>query len=499
MLRLTASTAAGFVMFVSSTHAQSTMQWAAAVDGDFGIAANWSPAMIPGPLDTAVLGGDTPYVVRSELSRSVAVVDVMNTQATFAIAGSRGLTIEEARGRGTILVNDVGAASVTDFLLRPGASVDPDIVLNAPEGVPISSARLRRTSSGGDAITINGDVFGRGQISGSFNFEGDIDVSSAGDFMAFSLGDLVLGSNTTVRSDVGAGISLSNITASGGTWDGGSGGLIEPIRSTLTDAAFTGTWQIRAARNLTLAGSASGTGTFVVNDDQSPGTTQILFEPGAMLEPDVVLNAGPGAPVASAQMRPVDPSGALVTLLGDISGRGNLVGGFSLQGTVSPGSPAVPTDLIAFNVLTPLVFESGSALDIEIAGTDDAQFDRLAGSGTVAVGGELDVRFIDGFGPEAADRFEIISASVVEGTFDSVRIDDVGSFGPAHVVYTSEAVIVVACAADRDGDGDLTIFDFLAFQNLFDAGDTRADLDGDGNLTIFDFLVFQNRFDEGCG
>ena len=54
------------------------------------------------------------------------------------------------------------------------------------------------------------------------------------------------------------------------------------------------------------------------------------------------------------------------------------------------------------------------------------------------------------------------------------------------------------CRADFDGDGQLTIFDFLAFQNAFDAGDPLADFDGDGSLTIFDFLAFQNEFDAGC-
>ncbi|MEQ9096333.1 MAG: VCBS repeat-containing protein [Phycisphaerales bacterium] len=54
------------------------------------------------------------------------------------------------------------------------------------------------------------------------------------------------------------------------------------------------------------------------------------------------------------------------------------------------------------------------------------------------------------------------------------------------------------CRADFDGDGALTIFDFLAFQNAFDAGDLGADFDGDGSLTLFDFLAFQNEFDAGC-
>ena len=64
-----------------------------------------------------------------------------------------------------------------------------------------------------------------------------------------------------------------------------------------------------------------------------------------------------------------------------------------------------------------------------------------------------------------------------------------------------EAWVVVlpgSCRADFDGDGELTIFDFLAFQTAFDAGDTAADFDGDGRLTIFDFLAFQSEFDEGC-
>ncbi|MEQ9095050.1 MAG: GC-type dockerin domain-anchored protein [Phycisphaerales bacterium] len=57
---------------------------------------------------------------------------------------------------------------------------------------------------------------------------------------------------------------------------------------------------------------------------------------------------------------------------------------------------------------------------------------------------------------------------------------------------------LIDCRADLDGDGTLTIFDFLAFQNLFSAGDPRADFDGDGSLTLFDFLAFQNEFAAGC-
>ncbi len=56
----------------------------------------------------------------------------------------------------------------------------------------------------------------------------------------------------------------------------------------------------------------------------------------------------------------------------------------------------------------------------------------------------------------------------------------------------------VVCRVDLDGDGELTLFDFLTFSNLFDAGDLVADFDGDGSLTLFDFLTFTNEFDAGC-
>jgi hypothetical protein len=60
-----------------------------------------------------------------------------------------------------------------------------------------------------------------------------------------------------------------------------------------------------------------------------------------------------------------------------------------------------------------------------------------------------------------------------------------------------ELTVIAVDDADLNGDGDLSIFDFLAFQNAFDAGDPIADFDGNCTLDIFDFLAFQNAFDAG--
>jgi hypothetical protein len=54
------------------------------------------------------------------------------------------------------------------------------------------------------------------------------------------------------------------------------------------------------------------------------------------------------------------------------------------------------------------------------------------------------------------------------------------------------------CAADCDGSGDLALFDFLCYVNLFNEGDGGADCDQSGGLDLFDFFCFVNAFNAGC-
>jgi hypothetical protein len=81
--------------------------------------------------------------------------------------------------------------------------------------------------------------------------------------------------------------------------------------------------------------------------------------------------------------------------------------------------------------------------------------------------------------------------------------------GIASVVYTENmpgqgfvmdnfAFEVVACAADFNGDGDLNILDFVAFQTAWSTGDPKADCNGDDLFNILDFVCFQQLFVNGC-
>ena len=86
----------------------------------------------------------------------------------------------------------------------------------------------------------------------------------------------------------------------------------------------------------------------------------------------------------------------------------------------------------------------------------------------------------------------------VQADGGTIRLDLQADPGTLGMINAMRISMTAGCRVDLDGDGSLTIFDFLAYQNLFDAGDLAADFDGDGVLTIFDFLAFQNEFDAGC-
>ncbi|MFI4883253.1 MAG: FG-GAP-like repeat-containing protein [Phycisphaerales bacterium JB064] len=111
------------------------------------------------------------------------------------------------------------------------------------------------------------------------------------------------------------------------------------------------------------------------------------------------------------------------------------------------------------------------------------------------------------FRPGLGDAFFGPAETLLLGnSFQDLTIGDTNADGidDLLVVDTDDSVSIIlgqcsfTCRADLDGDGALSIFDFLAFFNAFDAGQPIADFDGDGELTIFDFLAFQNAFDAGC-
>jgi hypothetical protein len=59
-------------------------------------------------------------------------------------------------------------------------------------------------------------------------------------------------------------------------------------------------------------------------------------------------------------------------------------------------------------------------------------------------------------------------------------------------------VNVVPCLVDLTGDGNVDIFDVLAFVDAYNNADLIVDYNGDNVINIFDVLAFVDLYNAGC-
>ncbi|MFM9995101.1 MAG: GC-type dockerin domain-anchored protein [Phycisphaerales bacterium] len=90
-----------------------------------------------------------------------------------------------------------------------------------------------------------------------------------------------------------------------------------------------------------------------------------------------------------------------------------------------------------------------------------------------------------------------------DGTANGVV--DIIDFGPNfHLLdadgdgFIRSLDVSLLCPADFNGDGQLSVADFGAFQTAYQFGDMRSDFNHDGQLTIADFSAFQTTYVLGC-
>ena len=138
------------------------------------------------------------------------------------------------------------------------------------------------------------------------------------------------------------------------------------------------------------------------------------------------------------------------------------------------------------------------ALSVGIGGTTQAsvfhdalaKYDTVAVSGTVVVGGSLNVALRNGFSPGALDTFTIVSGSSVSGTFSNLSGGRVALTGGASFAVTIGAASVVLSDYQNGGNTAPTIT-AIANQSVPSGGVTPAlaftvgdDLTAVGSLTL---------------
>lgn len=161
--------------------------------------------------------------------------------------------------------------------------------------------------------------------------------------------------------------------------------------------------------------------------------------------------------------------------------------GHRWQGTGPPG--------IAFQIGDMLPFDDGTGEALYVSGTIRDVFE----GGYVGVarwrGGA-----IESFG-QVPDTFGRVLATYDDGTGEALYLG--GSFrNPWRGTGPMRFIVVwrpgPGCPADINGDCQLDLLDWIHFGRLWRQQDPKADFDGDGEFTVFDYLAFQNAFDAGC-
>ena len=215
---------------------------------------------------------------------------------------------------------------------------------------------------------------------------------------------------------------------------------------------------------------------------------------------------GAWEPVGDGLSGSITADAGVMTVFDDGTGPALYVGGRNFSAVGQPDASVYKWDGVSWTpvgqefggaVTDLIVWDDGSGPALYLAGTavpDIGYIARLEGDTWVPVDGGIASQpatsgsFASAFGLHVWDN-----DLYVGGSFTLVGDPAVDVRG-----IIRRTGCVADCYADFDGDGSLSIFDFLAFQNAFDAGDLAADCDEDGSLTLFDFLCFQNAFDDGC-
>jgi hypothetical protein len=203
------------------------------------------------------------------------------------------------------------------------------------------------------------------------------------------------------------------------------------------------TWNLAADVNLNAAGGTfNNLGTFKKTGGTNASTISPGFVNNGTVQANVATISFSGSFKQAAGNTYLGGGAIAVSSKaafsgGTLSGQGTLTGAVSnASATVAPGTPTTVGKISLVGSSGNYTQKGSGALNIKIGGTSTGQFDQLVASGTVSLGGSLNVSTINGFSPQPGNTFTIVTGASISGKFSSITSGWEASYKSTSVVLT---------------------------------------------------------------
>ncbi|MCC5823992.1 MAG: hypothetical protein LAT64_13695 [Phycisphaerales bacterium] len=370
--------------------------WADPIDGDWNLAANWNPAVIPGATNGVTLGHASPYTVNlGSSNQSAGSLTLMNPNAVLRVTPGRTLSLFGSVGNaGQIAVNPDNNGSITSLTFENDAIIMGigEILLGGP------GSRAQITGASGVTITHTQGhtIRGAGRVTAPMINHGEIiadsplgdlllssgNKSNSGTLRAIGDGTLALSGFTLdqtadalVLSDgPDSSVTISGMTINLGTLRSVNSGLVEFISSssTIDSVTLEGDVTIAAGRTITATDTLTNHAMLDINPTNSNSITTLRTTSDDLLihgDGEIILG-GPGSLAqitASGGWRVTHAQGHTIRGTGRITAplinHGEIIADSTVGPlTLSGGDKSTTTDIRAVNGAT--LELSGFTLDL---------------------------------------------------------------------------------------------------------------------------------------
>ena len=136
--------------------------------------------------------------------------------------------------------------------------------------------------------------------------------------------------------------------------------------------------------------------------------------------------------------------------------------------------------------------------------TQATEYDWLDVLGPARLNGTIEVQLIDGFQPSVGNTFQVLTATSVINTFDTiVTLDETNMFSyEVTAIYSATDVVLqiddIFLSADFDRDDDVDGNDFLIWQKglglTMQTDNTNGDATGDGVVNDEDLAIWESQY-----